>query len=66
VTLRMELGDRSYDIVVERGCLQKAGQLLDLARKVCIITDEGVPAQYAKTLAAQCKDPVIVTVDAGA
>ena len=65
MTLRMELGDRSYDIVVERGCLQKAGQLLDLARKVCIITDEGVPAQYAKTLAAQCKDPVIVTVDAG-
>jgi len=65
VTLRMELGDRSYDIVVERGCLQKAGQLLDLHRKVCIITDEGVPAQYAKTLAAQCKDPVIVTVDAG-
>jgi len=53
VTLRMELGDRSYDIVVERGCLQKAGQLLDLHRKVCIITDEGVPAQYAKTLAAQ-------------
>ena len=65
MTLRMELGDRSYDIVVERGCLQKAGQLLDLARKVCIITDEGVPAQYAKTLAAQCKEPVIVTVDAG-
>ena len=65
MTLRMELGDRSYDIVVERGCLQKAAQLLDLHRKVCIITDEGVPAQYAKTLAAQCKDPVIVTVDAG-
>ena len=65
MTLRMELGDRSYDIVVERGCLQKAGQLLDLHRKVCIITDEGVPAQYAKTLAAQCKEPVIVTVDAG-
>ena len=65
MTLRMELGDRSYDIVIQRGCLQKAGQLLDLHRKVCIITDEGVPAQYAKTLAAQCKDPVIVTVDAG-
>ena len=65
MTLRMELGDRSYDIVVERGCLQKAGQLLDLARKVCIVTDEGVPAQYAKNLAAQCREPVIVTVDAG-
>lgn len=65
MTLRMELEDRSYDIVIQRGCLQKAGQLLNLARKVCIVTDEGVPAQYAKALAAQCKDPVIVTVDAG-
>lgn len=63
--LRMELGGRSYDIVVERGCLQKAGQLLELDRKVCILTDEGVPAEYAQTLAARCKDPVIVTVDAG-
>ena len=65
MTLRMELVDRSYDIVIQRGCLQKAGQLLNLERKVCIVTDEGVPAQYAKSLAAQCKDPVIVTVDAG-
>ncbi|MBQ4578949.1 MAG: 3-dehydroquinate synthase [Clostridia bacterium] len=63
--LRMELGDRGYDITVERGCLQKAGRLLNLNRKVCIVTDEGVPAAYAKAVAAQCKDPVIVTVDAG-
>ena len=63
--LQMELGERSYAIRVERGCLQKAGQLLNLKRKVCIVTDAGVPAQYAKTLAAQCLDPVIVTVDEG-
>ena len=63
--LRMELGERSYDILIERGCLQQAGQLLHLNRKVCIVTDEGVPRQYVEKLAAQCASPVIVTVDAG-
>ena len=63
--LRMELGERSYDIVIQRGCLHEAAQQLNLNRKVCIVTDEGVPRQYVASLAAQCKDPVIVTVDAG-
>ena len=63
--LKMELGERSYDILIERGCLQQAGQLLHLNRKVCIVTDEGVPRQYVEKLAAQCASPVIVTVDAG-
>ena len=63
--LTMELGERSYDILIERGCLQQAGQLLHLNRKVCIVTDEGVPRQYVEKLAAQCESPVIVTVDAG-
>ena len=43
--LKMELGERSYDILIERGCLQRAGQQLNLNRKVCIVTDEGVPRQ---------------------
>ena len=63
--LNMELGERSYDILIERGCLQQAGRLLHLNRKVCIVTDEGVPRQYVEKLAAQCESPVIVTADAG-
>ena len=63
--LRMELGSRGYDIVIRRGCLKEAGSLLELGRRVCIVTDSGVPRQYAEALAAQCKDPLIVTVDAG-
>lgn len=63
--LRMELGDRSYDIVIQRGCLKKAGQLLNLDRKVCIVTDEGVPRQYVEAVAAQCKQAVVHTVRQG-
>lgn len=65
MSLRMELGDNSYDIVIERGCLNRAGTLLNLDRKVCVVTDEGVPRQYVNAVAGQCKAPVIITVDMG-
>ena len=65
MTLRMELGENGYDVVIEPGCLKKAGELLALDRKVLIVTDEGVPATYAKTVAAACKEPTVVTVEQG-
>ena len=65
MTIRMELGERSYEIVLERGCLKKAGSLLALDRKTLIITDDGVPEEYAKTVARACKDPVIETIPQG-
>lgn len=65
MTLTMNLGPDSYDIVIARGCLQNAGELLKLNRKVLIVTDSGVPAQYAQTVAAQCKAPVIHTIPQG-
>ena len=46
----INLGEHSYDIIVERGALLKADKYLDLNRKVLIVTDEGVPAEYAKTI----------------
>lgn len=61
----LNLQTDSYEIVVERGVLDKAGELLNLDRRVLIVTDEGVPESYAKRLAAQCKTPVIVTLPQG-
>ena len=65
MTITMNLGQDSYGIVVERGILAKANQHLNLNRRVLIVTDEGVPSEYAKTLAAQCRDSVICTIDQG-
>ena len=59
------LGKDSYDIVIERGCLQKAGALLNLERKVLVVTDSGVPAAYAETLAGQCRAGSILCVSEG-
>ena len=63
--LRMELGRDSYDIFIGRDGLERANRLLQLDRKVCIVTDSGVPRQYVEGIARRCKDPMIVTVEAG-
>ena len=63
--IRMELGKNSYNIELQRGNLQRAGALLNLNRKVMIITDEGVPSAYAETVAKQCKEAYIKVVPQG-
>lgn len=65
MNIHMELNENSYDIVVERGILSQAGAHLNLDRRVLIVTDSGVPAVYAETVAKQCKNPVICTVEEG-
>ena len=65
MTLTMELSKNSYDIIVERGALARVGALLSLDRRVLVVTDDGVPAAYAKAVAAACKSPVLVTVPQG-
>ena len=54
-----------YDIVLERGSLKKAGQLLELDRRVLVVTDEGVPPEYAGCVASQCREAIVVTVPRG-
>ncbi len=63
--IRMELEKNSYNIEIERGNLAKAGELLNLNRKVMIITDEGVPRAYAEKISEQCKEAYIKVVPCG-
>lgn len=65
MTIHMNLGPDSYDILVQRGLLAQAGQQLNLNRRVLVVTDTGVPAAYATTVAAQCRESVICTVETG-
>lgn len=63
--IRMELGKNSYNIELQRGNLEKASELLKLDRKVMIITDAGVPIQYAEKIASQSKEAYIKVVAQG-
>ncbi len=63
--IAVELGKNSYTVTVERGSLQYARRYMRLDRRVLVVTDSGVPAQYAKTVAACCGQPTIVTIPQG-
>ena len=63
--LNVGLGERAYDIVIERGCLAKAGALCNLDRKVLVVTDSGVPLKYAHAVADQCTEAHLAIVAQG-
>lgn len=54
-----------YDILLQRGGLGKAGEQFNLARKVLIVTDSGVPREYADRVAAQCLAPTVEVIPQG-
>ena len=65
MNIHMNLGENSYDIMVERGILHSVSDHINLNRKVLVVTDSGVPSQYAQTVAAQTEDAVIQTIPQG-
>ncbi len=62
-SVRHALG--SYTVHCERGALSHIGDYFSLDRRVLIVTDTGVPAIYAETVAKSCATPVILTVGEG-
>ena len=54
MVISVSLGAQSYPILLEAGALARAGQHLSLARRVLVVTDSGVPQEYARTVACAC------------
>lgn len=63
--LKMELPGESYDIVIEKGCLLRAGEYLNLKRRVLVVTDTGVPAEYAQRVCDMADEGYICRVEQG-
>ena len=49
----------NYNIYLERGAINHAGEYFNLDRKALLVTDSGVPREYAECVAAQCKEAQI-------
>jgi len=63
--LPVSLPGHSYDIVIEKGSLKKAGELLNIKGKALVVTDSGVPKSYAETLLSQLDNAVLFTFPQG-
>ncbi len=59
------LGAHSYDIVLERGVIKKVGELFGIKGKVLVVTDSGVPCEYAECVASQFGESYIYTFPQG-
>ncbi len=59
----VRLGEASYDIEISRGAIDLAAEkIMKKDRKVCVITDSGVPTKYAENLLASLGDGAILHV----
>lgn len=63
ITVKYE--NSEYRVAIGKGLLSSAGEIFSLNRKVFILTDDGVPARYAETIAKQAYKPFIHTIKSG-
>ncbi len=63
--LKVELKDKSYPIVLEKGCLAQVKNYLDTTRKSFVISDEGVAQKWKDQLMSQLEDAVLFVVPQG-
>lgn len=63
----VNLGTDSYDIVLERGAIKKLCEYISLKEdsKVLVVTDSGVPTEYAQTVASSLPNASIFTFEQG-
>ena len=65
VILHVKASLRDYEAAIGNGSILRAGELFDLDRKALVVTDDGVPEEYARIVARAAKEPVVVTLPQG-
>lgn len=61
----INLGEDSYDILLQRGALKKVGELFPIKGKVLVVTDSGVPKEYSECVASEFPESFIYTFPQG-
>lgn len=61
----MNLAERSYNIILKRGCLNQLHQYVNLKHKIMIISDDMVPQCYIDIVASQCEECFVHIVQHG-
>lgn len=65
MTLEFRSGSIAYDIAIGNGLLSEADSIFDLGRKVLVVTDDGVPEEYAREVLDKCRDGRLLVLPQG-
>ncbi len=63
LTVKTSMGD--YNIVIERGSLNNLSQYCKTDKKALIVTDSGVPSEYAEAVSRQFKNSFVKVIPQG-
>lgn len=63
LTVKTSMGD--YNVVIERGALNRLSEHCNVNQKALIITDSGVPFEYAEAVSNQFKNSIIKVIPQG-
>ncbi len=63
--LHVDLKERGYDIIMERGVLNRLAQEIDLERNILLVTDSKVPEQWIDSIKKQCPHCIVKVVPSG-
>ncbi len=61
--VKTSMGD--YNIILKRGAINEISQYFDISKRALVVTDSGVPSQYAEKVASQFKKAIIKTIPQG-
>ena len=65
MTIKLKTMLKEYEIIIEKGALNKVNDYLNLKRKVLIVTDENIPDEYISKVESKCRKAVVVRVKPG-
>ena len=63
LTVKTSMGD--YNIVIERGAINSLSEYCNTDKKALIVTDSGVPFEYAEAVSKQFKNNIIKVIPQG-
>ncbi len=63
--INVKTSSGSYDITLKRKALDEVNNILNIKGKALIVTDSGVPKEYAETVAGQIENSLIYTFEQG-
>lgn len=63
--MRIDFGDRTCEVVIESGAVGRIGEHLRHTGKVLVVTDDGVPVEYARKVCEAFGDARIMTLPRG-
>lgn len=63
--LQVNLPGHDYPIYIERGVLDRIGSLMPAYRRVCLVTDSGIPSQWVKKVKEEIPGAFVVTIEQG-